>query len=96
MRKFHFLPLLCSPFEPSTVSMEQNAANPIFEGAQSYQITWMVIDNAVELRFGYLLQLKYLVLLLLQALQRIPNVSSLGLHDELRCIVAHGAKAVSS
>lgn len=69
-------------------------AQSVFDGAQADAVTRMVVDDAVKLRLGYLLQLEDLVLLLLQALQGVLDVTALRLNDKLRGIVAHAAEAV--
>lgn len=63
--------------------MKQDLAEALFKGAQSNAIAGMVIDDAIELRLGYLLQLEDLVLLLLQTLKGIAHVTSLRLDDDL-------------
>lgn len=63
--------------------MKQDLAEALFKGAQSNAIAGMVIDDAIELRLGYLLQLEDLVLLLLQTLKGVAHVTSLRLDDDL-------------
>lgn len=63
--------------------MKQDLAEALFKGAQSNAIAGMVIDDAIELRLGYLLQLEDLVLLLLQTLKGVAHMTSLRLDDDL-------------